>query len=220
MTRMQHVLQVTRRGALGWAVPFPGARVASAAPSGAGGRRALQPAHGSGRLGAASRHLYDQRAAPPRGEDGASAPPGGEVVPWTDARLVRAAGAMTAAVAASNYLVLIPINDWFTAGTLSYPATFLLTDVTNRFLGPKTADRVVWAGFMAAMPVSYLLSGPRIAVASGTAYLTSQLLDVRIFHALRHRAWWVSPLVSTVVASALDSSLFVTIAFLGTYLHI
>ena len=68
---------------------------------------------------------------------------------------------------------------------------------------------------MAAMPVSYLLSGPRIAVASGTAYLTSQLLDVRIFHALRHRSWWVSPLVSTVVASALDSALFVTIAFLG-----
>ena len=126
-----------------------------------------------------------------------------------------AAGAMAAAVAASNYLVLFPINDWFTAGTLSYPVTFLLTDVTNRSLGKKAADRVVLAGFVAAMPVSWYLSGPRIAIASGAAYLTSQLLDVRIFDALRHRAWWVAPLVSTSIASALDSSLFVTIAFLG-----
>ena len=51
-----------------------------------------------------------------------------------------AAGAMAAAVAASNYLVLFPFNDWFTAGTLSYPATFLLTDLTNRQLGKAAAD--------------------------------------------------------------------------------
>jgi uncharacterized PurR-regulated membrane protein YhhQ (DUF165 family) len=74
--------------------------------------------------------------------DDASAPPSSVTLPWSDARLIAAAGAMTATVAASNYLVLIPINDWFTAGTLSYPITFLLTDVTNRRLGPRTADKV------------------------------------------------------------------------------
>ena len=126
-----------------------------------------------------------------------------------------AAGAMAAAVAASNYLVLFPFNDWFTAGTLSYPATFLLTDLTNRQLGKAAADKVVLAGFLVAMPISWYLSGPRIAIASGTAYLSSQLLDVRIFDRLRHRSWWMAPLVSTTIASAVDSSLFVSIAFLG-----
>ena len=96
-----------------------------------------------------------------------------------------AAGAMAAAVAASNYLVLFPFNDWFTAGTLSYPATFLLTDLTNRQLGKAAADKVVLAGFLVAMPISWYLSGPRIAIASGTAYLSSQLLDVRIFDSKR-----------------------------------
>lgn len=126
-----------------------------------------------------------------------------------------AAAAMAAAVASSNYLVLFPFNDWFTAGTLTYPITFLLTDITNRKFGKEAADKVVLAGFIVAMPMSMYLSGPRIAIASGTAYLTAQLLDVRIFDALRHRAWWVAPLVSTTIASAVDSSLFVTIAFLG-----
>ena len=86
------------------------------------------------------RHLH--KPCSEGGEGDASAPPSGVAVPWSDARLVAAAGAMTATVAASNYLVLIPINDWFTAGTLSYPITFLLTDVTNRRLGPRTADKV------------------------------------------------------------------------------
>eukprot|EP00960_Hanusia_phi_P049721 759727-Hanusia_phi.AAC.3 len=134
---------------------------------------------------------------------------------WHDRTFLGAAAAMSLAVSSSNFLVLFPINDWFTAGTLTYPVTFLITDVCNKFLGKAAADRVVMSGFALAMPISYFLSGPRIAIASGTAYLTSQLLDVRIFDRLRHRAWWVAPLVSTFVGSAVDSSLFVTIAFLG-----
>ena len=53
-----------------------------------------------------------------------------------------AAAAMAAAVASSNYLVLFPFNDWFTAGTLTYPITFLLTDITNRKFGKEAADKV------------------------------------------------------------------------------
>ena len=54
-----------------------------------------------------------------------------------DAKLLAAAAGMALAVALSNYLVLLPLNDWFTAGTLTYPFTFLLTDVTNRKLGKQ-----------------------------------------------------------------------------------
>jgi uncharacterized PurR-regulated membrane protein YhhQ (DUF165 family) len=37
-----------------------------------------------------------------------------------------------------------PVNDWFTAGTLVYPLTFMITDITNRVLGKESAQRVVY----------------------------------------------------------------------------
>ena len=53
----------------------------------------------------------------------------------------------------------------------------------------------------------------RVAVGSGIAFLTAQLLDVAVFDALRRRAWWLPPLASTLVGSAVDTALFFTIAF-------
>ena len=53
----------------------------------------------------------------------------------------------------------------------------------------------------------------RIAIGSGIAFLTAQLLDVGIFSALRDRKWWVAPLASTLVGSSVDTALFFSIAF-------
>jgi uncharacterized PurR-regulated membrane protein YhhQ (DUF165 family) len=125
--------------------------------------------------------------------------------------------AMTAIVAASNVLVQYPINDWLTWGAFTYPVAFLVTDLTNRALGPGKARQVVYAGFAAALVLSILLATPRIAIASGTAFLAAQLLDIGIFDRLRRAgAWWSAPLVSSSVASALDTALFFSIAFVGT----
>lgn len=125
--------------------------------------------------------------------------------------------AMTAIVAASNVLVQYPINDWLTWGAFTYPIAFLVTDLTNRAFGPAKARQVVIAGFAAAVVLSILLATPRIAIASGTAFLAAQLLDIGIFDRLRQSgAWWSAPLVSSSVASALDTALFFSIAFVGT----
>ena len=53
----------------------------------------------------------------------------------------------------------------------------------------------------------------RIAIGSGLAFLTAQLLDVSIFSALRNGAWWRAPLASTLVGSSVDTFLFFSIAF-------
>ena len=58
----------------------------------------------------------------------------------------------------------------------------------------------------------------RIAVGSGLAFLTAQLLDVGIFSALRDRAWWKAPLVSTLVGSSVDTLLFFSIAFSARFI--
>ena len=125
--------------------------------------------------------------------------------------------AMTSVVAASNFLVRIPINDWLTWGALSYPIAFLVTDLINRRVGPDSARRVVYVGFACGVALSLLTSTPRIALASGAAFLLAQLADVWLYDRMRRLAvWWRAPLVSSTVASALDTALFFSLAFAAT----
>ena len=125
--------------------------------------------------------------------------------------------AMTSVVAASNFLVRIPINDWLTWGALSYPVAFLVTDLINRRVGPGSARRVVYVGFACGVVLSLFTSTPRIALASGTAFLLAQLADVWLYNRLRRiTTWWQTPLVSSTVASALDTALFFSLAFAST----
>ena len=122
---------------------------------------------------------------------------------------------MILSVMASNYLVQFPVSDWFTIGSLTYPVSFLVCDVTNRLYGAKRARLVVYTGFAAGLPMSLIVSPFRIALASGLSFLTSQLVDVMIFDKLRHKAWWKAPLISTCISSCLDSYLFTFLAFYG-----
>jgi queuosine precursor transporter len=85
---------------------------------------------------------------------------------------------------------------------------------------------VVWAGFATGVGCSLIGTqimgefGPlvtlRIAIGSGIAFLTAQLLDVAIFDRLREGRWWRAPLASTLVGSTVDTALFFTIAFSAT----
>jgi len=124
--------------------------------------------------------------------------------------------AMIAVLVASNILVQHPINDWLTYGALTYPVAFFVTDLTNRAFGPAKARRVVQIGFIFAVALSVYLATPRIALASGSAFLAAQLLDVSVFNKLRQRTWWQAPLASSTLGSAIDTVLFFGIAFYGT----
>lgn len=138
-------------------------------------------------------------------------------------RLLPGILAMAMIVVASNILVQFLLGDWLTWGALTYPLAFLVTDVMNRLYGPATARRVVFAGFLTGVACSLVGTqivgefGPlvtlRIAVGSGIAFLTAQLLDVAIFDRLRDGRWWRAPLASSVIGSAVDTALFFTIAF-------
>ena len=124
--------------------------------------------------------------------------------------------AMTVLVTASNVLVQYPINDWLTWAAFTYPVCFLVTDLTNRAMGPAAARRVVLVGFAVGVLLSIYFATPRIAFASGSAFLIAQLLDIAIFDRLRRGTWWQAPLVSSSIASAVDTALFFSIAFVGT----
>ncbi|MBA8881557.1 VUT family protein [Phyllobacterium myrsinacearum] len=126
--------------------------------------------------------------------------------------------AMCAVVAASNILVQYPFSHFglgeiLTYGAFTYPVAFLVNDLSNRRFGPQFARKVVYAGFFIAVILSIWLATPRIAIASGTAFLCAQLLDITVFSKLRQLTWWKAPFASAVFGSLLDTVLFFSIAF-------
>ena len=131
--------------------------------------------------------------------------------------------AMAIIVMASNILVQFLFGNWLTWGAFTYPFAFLVTDLMNRLYGPKAARKVVFVGFLVGVACSLVGTqihgefGPlvtlRIALGSGIAFLTAQLLDVAVFDRMRDGAWWRAPLASTLIGASVDTALFFSIAF-------
>ena len=138
---------------------------------------------------------------------------------------------MALIVAISNYLVQFPIgyfdlDEILTYGAFSYPIAFLITDLSNRRYGKNAAKKIVYLGFFLGVFLTLFFStnfmdliSIRIAIGSGTAFLVAQLIDVFIFDILRKKIWFIAPLVSSLIGSAIDTFLFFSIAFYGTSLN-
>ena len=152
-------------------------------------------------------------------------------------RFLVAVIAMMIIVAASNILVLYPLQaqlgsvnlaDLLTWGAFTFPFAFLVTDLTNRYDGPRNARLVVLVGFLVGLGLSFYLSynplpwnaggmaatTQRIALASATAFLVGQLLDIAVFSRLRAtKAWFVPPLLGSLFGSMIDTAIFFSVAF-------
>lgn len=131
-----------------------------------------------------------------------------------------------------------------TYGAVTFPIAFLVTDTVNRIHGSMAARKVVLFGFIAGITSSWFFGGtdilniifgielyePRavreflsiklmnfqwIAIASGSAFFISQMLDIFIFNKLRKQAWWKAPVFSSLISSAIDKIIFFFIAFSG-----
>ena len=135
---------------------------------------------------------------------------------------------MGVVVLSSNYLVQFPINYYglseiLTYGALSYPIAFLITDLANRFYGKFVARKIVYIGFFIGIIFTLLFSTDfadlisiRIAIGSGVAFITAQLLDIQIFDRLRKKEWFIAPLTSSFIGSTVDTFLFFSISFYAT----
>ena len=135
---------------------------------------------------------------------------------------------MGVVVLSSNYLVQFPINYYglneiLTYGAFSYPIAFFITDLANRSYGKLVARKIVYFGFLIGIGFTVLFSTDfadfisiRIAIGSGVAFLTAQLIDVQIFDNLREKKWFIAPLTSSTIGSTVDTFLFFSISFYGT----
>ncbi len=135
---------------------------------------------------------------------------------------------MGVVVLASNYLVQFPIQylgleEILTFGAFSYPIAFLITDLANRSYGKIIAKKIVYIGFAIGILFTLFFStnfsdliSIRIAIGSGAAFITAQLLDIQIFDKLRRKRWFIAPLSSSFIGSIVDTFLFFSISFYGT----
>ena len=137
---------------------------------------------------------------------------------------------MASVVILSNILVQFYLGAFLTYGAFTYPIAFLINDVVNKLEGPRRARQVIFWGFVVGVICSLIGSqiegefGPlvtlRIAVGSGLAFLIAHFSDTYVFHFFRKLRWWVPPLVSSTIGSALDTLIFFSIAFSATFVFI
>jgi len=131
-------------------------------------------------------------------------------------------------ILASNFLVQFPVlhfglQDILTYGAFTYPITFLVNDLSNKFYGPAFARKVIFIGFFFGIFASCVFTVDeidfitfRIVIGSAVAFMTAQLLDIKVFDILRNRIWFVPPFVSSVMGSIIDTIIFFSITFYGT----
>jgi len=138
---------------------------------------------------------------------------------------------MSLIIVTSNYLVQFPFNHFglnqiLTYGAFSYPIAFLVTDLANRRYGKQVAKKIVYLGFILGVLLTLFFStnfsnliSIRIAIASGTAFITAQLIDVYVFDKLRKKKWFIAPLTSSFAGSTIDTFIFFFISFYGTKIN-
>lgn len=86
--------------------------------------------------------------------------------------------------------------------------------VARDILHELAGVRLVIAAILLGTLLSALLTDSiKIAAASGAAFLFSELLDLTIYQAIRHRSWALAALVSSYIGAVLDSIVFLGIAF-------
>ena len=135
---------------------------------------------------------------------------------------------MAAIVILSNILVHFLLGEWLTYAAFTYPFAFLITDLSNRLYGSKVARLIVLIGFFTGILGSLIGTqiygefGPlvtlRVAIASGAAFLLSQLLDIKLFYLFFSKTqWWRAPLFSSIIGGSIDTLLFFSVAFDSTF---
>jgi uncharacterized integral membrane protein (TIGR00697 family) len=123
--------------------------------------------------------------------------------------------------------VTFPIKFWgihVTWAAFTFPLVVVATDLTVRLISKNPARAVVALAFIpaviASIAVVYATGAPasvalRIGIASGTAYLVSNLMDVFVFQKIRERwqMWFWAPGVSAIFANVFDTFTFFFVAF-------
>jgi queuosine precursor transporter len=143
-------------------------------------------------------------------------------------------------IASTKILNLGPFT--FDGGTIIFPVSYIFCNILTEVYGYRKARKVIWTGFFGAacMAGVLMLVGalppaegwdhqeaytvilgvtPRIVLASLIAYFAGEFLNsitlAKMKIATRGRFLWSRTIGSTIVGQAVDTSLFLIVAFAG-----
>lgn len=155
------------------------------------------------------------------------------------------AGLFVAALVVSNIIAvkLVQIGSWvMPAGVVVFPISYIIGDVLTEVYGYRSTRRVIWLGFacnlMAVVAIAVAIAlpaasfwelqtayeqilgfAPRLLVASFIAYLVGEFANAYILARMKvltaGRWLWMRTIGSTLVGQALDSAVFMVVAFTG-----
>ena len=144
-------------------------------------------------------------------------------------------------ILASKIISIFGIS--MTSGVLVFPISYVLGDVMTEIYGYEKTKKVIIYGFISnllmviafylAMKLPYpdywqnqeafiaiLSSTPRILLASFIGYLIGGLFNSYIMEYIKNNSkikfLWFRTILSTIVGEALDTTIFLTISFIGT----
>jgi queuosine precursor transporter len=138
--------------------------------------------------------------------------------------------AYIATIPAANYLIghvgtvcvpdgpcLIPVAPGILApsGVLMIGAALLLRDLVQRRYGARWSLGCIGVG----TALSFAIAPPALALASGAAFLLSELTDLAVFTPLYRRRLIAAVALSVLAGAVVDSALFLWLAF-GSLDHI
>lgn len=144
-------------------------------------------------------------------------------------------------VASTKFVKLGPFT--FDGGTLIFPISYIFGDILTEVYGYRRSRRVIWTGFFCAALMAAVLavvgalppaegwenqeaydailgSTPRIVAGSLIAYFAGEFSNsytlAKMKVLTRGRWLWTRTIGSTLVGEAVDTLLFVVVAFAGT----
>lgn len=135
-----------------------------------------------------------------------------------------AIAAYAACIPAANWLIghigtecipngpcLVPVGFGLSApsGVLMIGAALVLRDLVQEKFGATWSAAAVVAGAC----LSAFVAPPALAVASGAAFLASELLDLAVYTPLRRRHLGLAVAASGIAGAIVDSALFLWLAF-------
>jgi uncharacterized PurR-regulated membrane protein YhhQ (DUF165 family) len=114
-------------------------------------------------------------------------------------------------VCSPNTPCMIPVAPGIMApsGVLMIGLALVLRDLVQRRLGARWAIAAILAG----AALSALLAPPALVLASGTAFLLSELADFAVYTPLQRRRLVLAVVASGLVGLVIDSLLFLQLAF-------
>jgi uncharacterized integral membrane protein (TIGR00697 family) len=145
-------------------------------------------------------------------------------------------------ILASKMVALGPFV--FDGGTLLFPLSYIFGDVLTEVYGYKQSRNVIWTGFsmlvvmavfvriIGALPAEeswtfqesfddILLQMPRISLASIGGYFLGEYSNAVVLSAMKKKTGgkhlWARTILSTLAGEAIDSFVFVAVAFAGLY---